>query len=71
LENADNAEKADFRRLIKKGTQSCTEDHRATQRGKRKIKWFNWISGGYKPSGFVNPDEDGRKLTKLDDFLRQ
>ena len=26
---------------------------------------------GYKPSGFVNPDEDGRKLTKLDDFLRQ
>jgi hypothetical protein len=26
---------------------------------------------GYKPIGFVNPDEDGRKLTKLDDFLRQ
>jgi hypothetical protein len=21
-------------------------------------KWFNWISGGYKPGGFVNPDED-------------
>jgi hypothetical protein len=26
---------------------------------------------GYKPIGFVNLDEDGRKLTKLDDFLRQ
>jgi hypothetical protein len=25
-----------------------------------------WV---YKPSGFVNPDEDGRKLTKLDDFF--
>jgi hypothetical protein len=30
--------------------------------GKRR-KWFNWISGGYKPIGFVNPDEDGRNWT--------